>query len=477
MENQSDVQNHLVDIQADDHDLLVNSDNENDDMLGYESEKYSDDEDADGTNHAEDADGTNHSDLKLVKRGITRLYMFRREYGKPSGIKIKVTFYALNRVSGLYNTLFPSFLGDLVREHIGLKILSWKKVDKESRDKLWDEITRYFDVDLTVKKLVMHRLGKLLRNFKMKLREKYILPNLNTPSKLNELSAKYSAIVKAEEWVEFVNYTTTYAYKKEADDKIKEGTLNLDDGIDAMIVVFRKEKGGYTRGVGSGVTYKRRERQQKDVLVKKLSTEMTEKDVLVKKSSNEMTKTKGMLSQMMNQLAAQGVQLNLSSQLQVASDSSVVVRDKDARIQKKSNGLVTSKKASKCKLWHLKKSNIVALGIVYKSNGKQMLHNQALPNDCYKVSIDSSLVDATCIPDVENNRLKIVKDDVGGFFAWPKNQVVLDEEVTPPTTIQKISDYNSSPKLQLKRKNYVSRETMQRQARTGKSHKSLNYGS
>ncbi|GKA98336.1 hypothetical protein Tco_0826273, partial [Tanacetum coccineum] len=72
--------NGLVEIQTDDHDLLVNSNNENDDMLGYESEKYSD---------AEDADGTNHSDLKLVKRGITRLYKFRREYGKPGTIKIK----------------------------------------------------------------------------------------------------------------------------------------------------------------------------------------------------------------------------------------------------------------------------------------------------------------------------------------------------------------------------------------------------
>nr|GEX69349.1 hypothetical protein [Tanacetum cinerariifolium]GEX70333.1 hypothetical protein [Tanacetum cinerariifolium] len=418
MQNQSDVQNHLVGIQADDHDLLVNSDNENEDMLGYESEKYFDDEDTNGTNHAEDAVGTNYSDLKLVKKGITRLY----------------------------------------------------------------------------------------RNFIMKLREKYILPNLNTPSKLNELPTKYSAIVKAEEWVEFVNNTTTDAYKeksargkmarsknvyhhkmgrgryvfvkekmikikvdeeplrgimwlkgrvnkdgeftddeirslgdklKEADEKIKEGTLNLDDGTDAMTVMFGKENGGYARGVGSGVTYKRyfhlpqsrqatdkriellqtqldnerRERQQKDVLVKKLSTKMTEKD------------------------------------------------------------------ASKCKLWHLKKSNIVALGTVYKYDGKQMMYNQALPNDCYKVSIDSSLVDAACIADVGNNELKIVKDDVGGFFAWPKNQVILDEEVTPPTTIQKISDYNYAPKLQLKRKNYVSRETMQRQAMMGKSHKSLNYGS
>nr|GFA30111.1 hypothetical protein [Tanacetum cinerariifolium] len=81
--------NNLVKIQADNHDLLVNSDNENDDMLGYESEKYSDDEDADGTNHAKDVNGTNHSDLKLVMWGITMLYKFRREYGKSGGIKIK----------------------------------------------------------------------------------------------------------------------------------------------------------------------------------------------------------------------------------------------------------------------------------------------------------------------------------------------------------------------------------------------------
>ncbi|GJU35408.1 hypothetical protein Tco_1183762 [Tanacetum coccineum] len=317
---------------------------------------------------------------------------------------------------------------------------------------------------------------------------------------------------------------------KEADDKIKEGTLNLDDGTDPMTVVFGKENGGYARGVGSGVTYKRyfhlprsrqatdkriellqtqldnerRKSQQKDELVKKLSIEMTQKD-MVNKLSNEMIETKGMLSQLMNQLAVQGVQLNLSSQLQVASDvtprgtyevdetqSSVVVHDKDERIQKKSNGLViTSKKepvktvgpkktpksrrnrsqdsqsqgnvsptqelptAFKYKLWHLKKSNIVALGTVYKSAGKQMLHNQALPNDCYKMSIDSSLVDAACIPDVGNNGLKTVKDGIGNFFAWPKNQVIVDEEVTPPTTIQKVSDYNSAPKLQSERKSYV----------------------
>jgi hypothetical protein len=57
-----------------------------------------------------------------------------------------------------------------------------------------------------------------------------------------------------------------------------------------------------------------------------------------------------------------------------------------------------------------------------------MLHNQPLPNDCYRVSIDQSLVDAACIPNVGNNGFKTVVAGLGRFFAWPKDQVVLDHE-------------------------------------------------
>ncbi|GJQ96203.1 hypothetical protein Tco_0007342 [Tanacetum coccineum] len=58
-----------------------------------------------------------------------------------------------------------------------------------------------------------------------------------------------------------------------------------------------------------------------------------------------------------------------------------------------------------------------------------MLHNKELPKDCYKVSIDTSLVDAECIPDVGNNAFKTVKDAVGHFFAWPKDLVVFDPKI------------------------------------------------
>ncbi|GJY49912.1 hypothetical protein Tco_0439868 [Tanacetum coccineum] len=208
----------IMETQAiDDQDPLVNydNDNENDDVV-YQSEEYFDE--------VLEDDENNHLNGNVVKRGITRLYKFRREYGKPDGIKLIVTFDALNRIPGKHRALFSSFLGYMVREHIGLKILSWKKVDSEAR--------RYFDVDLTVKKLVMNHLGQLLRNFRKKLRQTYILPNQNTLSKLNEVPAKYSEILQAEEWVNFVKYTATEEYK-----------------------VRKKEV--MQRGVGSGVTYKR----------------------------------------------------------------------------------------------------------------------------------------------------------------------------------------------------------------------------
>ena len=58
-----------------------------------------------------------------------------------------------------------------------------------------------------------------------------------------------------------------------------------------------------------------------------------------------------------------------------------------------------------------------------------MLHGNRLPSDCYKVSIDESLVDAACLPDVQINPFKTVKDALGTFVAWPKNQVIFHEKV------------------------------------------------
>ena len=118
------IENVDTDILLPDNEAGVNT-------IQYEDETYS----------SPDEENDNQLNQKLSNRGITRLAKFRLQYGHPGQVKHKVTIDALNRITGLNRALFASFLGDAVREHIGLKVLSWKKVDKESRQKLWDEIT------------------------------------------------------------------------------------------------------------------------------------------------------------------------------------------------------------------------------------------------------------------------------------------------------------------------------------------------
>nr|GFA14860.1 hypothetical protein [Tanacetum cinerariifolium] len=254
-------------------------------------------------------DENNHSNGNVVKRGITRLSKFRREYGKPDGIKLSVTIDALNMISRKHKALFSSFLGDMVREHIGLKILSWKKVDSEARNKLWDEIT----VKSTANKMA---------------RSKFIYQHT--------MGRGGYALVKEK--------------MKETNDKIKEGTLKVDHGTDAMTVVLGKEKGGYARGVRSGVTYKRysdlpRSRQASDERILLLQSELDnerrerqEKELLIQNLSNKMSQTEGMVTKLKNQVAAQGGQLQ--SITDEEGETIVVGCENDASIQK-SNGLAT----------------------------------------------------------------------------------------------------------------------------------------
>ncbi|GJZ17913.1 hypothetical protein Tco_0554036 [Tanacetum coccineum] len=480
---------------------LVNYDNENEneiDDLGYQSEEY--------IEVAHEDDENNHSN-GYAKRGITRLCKFRREYGKPGGVKLSVTFDALNRISGKHRALFLSFLGDMVHEHIGLQILSWKKVGPEARNKLWDEITRYFDVDLTVRKLVMNRLGQLLRNFRRKLRQTYILPNQDTPSKLNE--------------VHFVNYTATEEYKvksakakmarskKENEDKFdQKGPSRLVKALMPLVHCICKGKGKLCKRSGeSGV-------DTRDVNVRErtINQEYVHQDVTDRgKWCHELKISwlqKGWTVAVNAQSIVSPVEIHpINSSADKEGGTTVVGCDQnDASIRKEMQKRETVKSVGakyttrsirkeylQCHrflskkmlfvdtttniLWHLKKTTIIAKGTVYKSDGKIMLHNKALLKDCYKVSIDKSLVDAAFIPDVGSNGCTTVLDAVGGFVAWPKNQVVLDPKATPPSTIQMITGENkTAPKVQTKRKNvYVSSDAMQKEANKKRSQKALVY--
>ncbi|KAJ0588323.1 hypothetical protein HanIR_Chr04g0173271 [Helianthus annuus] len=109
-----------------------------------EVEEESDFSDRDLTGESEsdfsDMDLTAHK-TKTPKRGLTWLPKMRTTFTNSGGKKHKVTFDELEKFSGEYRSEFSSFLGDLVREHVGFRFLAWKTVPTEVKDKLWEEIT------------------------------------------------------------------------------------------------------------------------------------------------------------------------------------------------------------------------------------------------------------------------------------------------------------------------------------------------
>ncbi|GKB03556.1 hypothetical protein Tco_0831699, partial [Tanacetum coccineum] len=197
---------------------------------------------------------------------------------------------------------------------------------------------------------------------------------------------------------------------KETKDKIKKGALKVDHGTDAMTFVLGKEKGGYVGGVSlvdiNPINSSAYEEGGTTVVG-------FENDASIQKSNGLATLEKEMETRVSNKTSPCENVKSVGSKKMTRSIRKDSSRQASQSQENVSPLLVLPQ--------HINKSTII--------DGKQMLHNKQLPKDCYKVSIDTSLVDAACILDVGNNGFKIVKDAVGGFFAWPKDQVVLDPKV------------------------------------------------
>ncbi|KAL4565178.1 hypothetical protein LXL04_029263 [Taraxacum kok-saghyz] len=96
------------------------------------------------------------------KRGMTRLPRLRTDYTRSGGRKKLVEFDNLGRFSGKYRALFVSYLGDLVRQKVGLRVFSWKAVEPEERVKLWQQITDLSGRTTEARKSMKytHRMGR-----------------------------------------------------------------------------------------------------------------------------------------------------------------------------------------------------------------------------------------------------------------------------------------------------------------------------
>ncbi|RVW62437.1 hypothetical protein CK203_064179 [Vitis vinifera] len=79
-----------------------------------------------------------------------------------------------------------SYLGTITRTHVPIIIESWRKVPKETKEKLWDLIMTSFNVNQNSKRNCFLLMGIRFRTFKYKLTKKYILscgPSLDPPDR------------------------------------------------------------------------------------------------------------------------------------------------------------------------------------------------------------------------------------------------------------------------------------------------------
>ncbi|GJY38465.1 hypothetical protein Tco_0424829 [Tanacetum coccineum] len=269
-------------------------------------------------------------------------------------------------ISGKHKALFLSFLGDMVREHIGLKILAWNKVGSEARDKLWDEIT------------VKSAAGKMARSKCLFIRIQW-----------DEIEKK--EIEQDEEptrgtlWLKGrVNKDGEYQ-----DDEIRSVGDKLKETEDKIKIRTSRE---------SQLDAARREREEKELLIKSMSSKMSQ--------------TKGMVSlveiYLTNSSADEEGGTTVVGSCFICIQETVksvgakrttrsIRKDSSSQDSQSKENVSVLPQAIKCRLWHLKKSTIIAEGTVYKSDGKIMLHNKALPKDCIN-SIDKSSSGAAFIP-------------------------------------------------------------------------------
>ena len=74
------------------------------------------------------------------------------------------------------------------------------------------------------------------------------------------------------------------------------------------------------------------------------------------------------------------------------------------------------------------KRNKVANGKVLWSPVPPQLHGKAIPEGCYKVSIDEAIKGQAIIT-CDAGEITTVGDAVGTFFAWPEHLILCDQEV------------------------------------------------
>ncbi|KAI5444418.1 hypothetical protein KIW84_012878 [Lathyrus oleraceus] len=401
-----------------------------------------------------------------IRRGIT--VMRRVVQGRSRGIILDVYWNNQGQLIEPNGHTLTSFIGALVRNEIPITCDDWRNKElNESKEKIWSEIKRCFNIEEERRGFCMKLAGKLLRGFRTFLSSKF-LKDADGNFVDAELPKKYESLISAEEWEAFKS--------KRQDPVFQRISATNRERASSPAYPYRKGRVGYGRLEQSML-------QKEESSETSLPAHVLWKEARVGKSGvpqeevlhvyqkcEELSQslspddTKGILSRALDvpeysgRVRGKGFGVTPTS-LSIKKGKAPSNRELHARLeamQAELDALRREREASAstvyrdasdkdsinctfqpnipegishCQLYLSSPYyRMVGKGKVHNVSGV-LLHTRELPVGCLKVSVDIAVEPNAALPyPSDDSDATTVHEAVGSFVAWPTNLICVGNE-------------------------------------------------
>ncbi|KAI5443068.1 hypothetical protein KIW84_011918 [Lathyrus oleraceus] len=425
-----------------------------------------------------------------IRRGIT--VMRRVVQGRSRGIILDVYWNNQGQLIEPNGHTLTSFIGALVRNEIPITCDDWRNKElNESKEKIWSEIKRCFNIEEERRGFCMKLAGKLLRGFRTFLSSKF-LKDADGNFVDAELPKKYESLISAEEWEAFKS--------KRQDPVFQRISATNRERASSPAYPYRKGRVGYGRLEQSML-------QKEESSETSLPAHVLWKEARVGKSGvpqeevlhvyqkcEELSQslspddTKGILSRALDvpeysgRVRGKGFGVTPTS-LSIKKGKAPSNRELHARLeamQAELDALRREREASAstvyrdasdkdsinctfqpnipegishCQLYLSSPYyRMVGKGKVHNVSGV-LLHTRELPAGCLKVSVDIAVEPNAALPyPSDDSDATTVHEAVGSFVAWPTNLICVgyelqENEVSNASAQQKKEVSNASARV------------------------------
>ncbi|KAL5547333.1 hypothetical protein UlMin_007020, partial [Ulmus minor] len=411
------------------------------------------------TNNEQQTTDTNVGASENKRRGVRgATYMPRVLKKRLLGERVKVVFNSRGQAVGENGIELQSYIGVLTRQTIPLTFREWRKVPKELKEKIWEEIHISYDVDPRDRKLIISSAGAKWRQFKSYLAVEYIIPFKDQPEMLQRPPENYNYISK-KDWDTFVAIRLSEKCMKiseantERVSKRKSTSKRLRGGYaDIEADLQQKKDGEFVNDAAKEAAHKMDEISKKrkeptsklnvprstsdDCIIKMLE----EQRIVMENERMERLEERKFFAQQMTMLQEEIQSLksgnysikpkHVSEKVSYSAQSSHKdeVPRNDGNDQIIMLGEANTLAGRLCDLAVGKAGHIVARGKIIASGQADLeVFGVKLGEDKYSVSIDEVLDGAAILPIEIRDQTLTVEDVFAQHVPWPKHLVFTEE--------------------------------------------------